>query len=94
LQLFHDAGPVRLQWAEVFFDGVASLRGAGSLRFEGRTWMATGAFTRGNEVPGLVVTAVLLPDALGLLLAPLLLLTSCRRGASRAGWRGGPPLTH
>ncbi len=85
-QLFHDAGPVRPQWAEVFFDsGIASLRGAGSLRFEGRAWMATGAFTRGNEIPGLVATPILLPDALGLLLAPLLLLTSCRRGPSRAG---------
>lgn len=85
LQLVYDAEPVSLQWAEVFFEsGVASLRGAGSLRFEDRTWTAADLFTRGNEIPGLVATPVPLPDALGLLLAPLLLLSSCRRGPSRA----------
>ena len=80
VQLKFDTAPVSLQWAEVFFDsGTASLLGAGSLRYAGRTWTASDIFTRGNEIPGLGAAPV--PHALGLLLAPLLLLASCRRGS-------------
>jgi len=86
LRLAYDAAPISLQWAEVFFDsGVASLRGAGSLRFEDRTWTAVDAFTRGNEIPGLAAAPVPLPHALGLLLAPLLLLASRRRESQQPG---------
>jgi hypothetical protein len=85
LRLAYDAAPISLQWAEVFFDsGVASLRGAGSLRFEDRTWTAVDVFTRGNEIPGLAAAPVPLPHALGLLLAPLL-LASRRRESQQPG---------
>lgn len=86
LRLDYDIAPVSLQWAEVFFDsGVASLRGAGSLRFEDRAWTAIDVFTRGNEIPGLAAAPVPLPHALGLLLAPLLLLASRRRESQQPG---------
>ena len=85
LQLTYDAAPVSLQWAEVFFDsGAASLLGAGSLRYADRTWSASDIFTRGNEIPGLSAAPVPVPHALGLLLAPLLLLASCRRESQPA----------
>jgi len=86
LQLKYDAAPISLQWAEVFFDsGIASLRGAGSLSYADRTWTASDLFTRGNEIPGLAAAPVPVPHALGLLLAPLLLLASCRRDSRPAG---------
>jgi len=80
LKLKYDAAPISLQWAEVFFDsGVATLRGAGTLSYADKTWTASDVFTRGNEIPGLSAAPVPVPHALGLLLAPLLLLASCRR---------------